>query len=79
MAFHNRPASAGFAALLHSYSAGTIGGTFNSTPIVFAPDEAITQIVIGDSEAWLAQPAGNLRFVKPAEARAPTNMQVVTK
>ena len=56
-----------------------IGGTFNSTQVIIAPDETITQVAIGDSEAWLAQPAGNLLFVKPAEARAPTNMQVVTK
>ena len=56
-----------------------IGGTFNSTQVIFAADETITQVAIGDSEAWLAQPAGNLLFIKPAEARAPTNMQVVTK
>lgn len=56
-----------------------VGGTFNSTQVIFAADETITQVAIGDSEAWLAQPAGNLLFIKPAEARAPTNMQVVTK
>ena len=56
-----------------------VGGTFNSTQVIFAADETITQVAIGDSEAWLAQPAGNLLFLKPAEARAPTNMQVVTK
>lgn len=56
-----------------------VGGTFNSTQIIFAPDEAVAQVAIGDSDAWLAQPAGNLLFLKPAEVRAPTNMQVVTK
>jgi type IV secretion system protein VirB9 len=56
-----------------------IGGTFSSTQVIFAPQEAITQVAIGDSDAWLAQPAGNLLFLKPVEARAPTNMQVVTK
>lgn len=56
-----------------------VGGTFNSTQITFAADETVTQVAIGDSDAWLAQPAGHLLFLKPVEVRAPTNMQVVTK
>jgi type IV secretion system protein VirB9 len=55
------------------------GGTLSSTEVIFSASETITQVAIGDSEAWLAQPAGNLLFLKPAEARAPTNAQVVTK
>ena len=39
----------------------------------------MTQVAIGDSEAWLAQPAGNLLFLKPTEVRASTNAQVVTR
>src|SRR5690606_39571282 len=57
-----------------------IGGSpTNSTQIIFAPGEEITQVAIGDADAWLAQPAGNLLFLKPTAIRAPTNMQVVTK
>ena len=56
-----------------------IGGTLSSTQIIFSPTESVTQVAIGDSEAWLAQPAGNLLFLKPTEVRASTNAQVVTK
>jgi len=56
-----------------------LGAPFTSTQITFAPTETITQVAIGDNDAWLAAPAGNLLFIKPSEARAPTNMQVVTK
>lgn len=56
-----------------------VGGTLSSTQIIFSPSEAVTQVAIGDSEAWLAQPAGNLLFLKPTEVRANTNAQVVTK
>lgn len=51
----------------------------NSTQIIFAQTEEITQVAIGDAEAWLAQPAGNLLFIKPTAIKMPTNMQVVTK
>lgn len=56
-----------------------IGGTFASTEIIFAVGETITQVAIGDADGWLAQPAGNLLFLKPTEVRAPTNAQVVTR
>jgi type IV secretion system protein VirB9 len=56
-----------------------VGGTLSSTQIIFAPTETVTQVAIGDSEAWLAQPAGNLLFLKPTEVRANTNAQVVTR
>lgn len=55
-----------------------VGSTFTSTQIIFAVGETITHVAIGDSEAWLPQPTGNLLFIKPVEVRAPTNMQVVT-
>jgi len=55
------------------------GSPTNSTQIIFAPGEEITQVAIGDAEAWLAQPAGNLLFIKPTEIRLSTNMTVVTK
>ena len=55
-----------------------VGSTFTSTQIIFATGETITHVAIGDSDAWLPQPTGNLLFIKPIEVRAPTNMQVVT-
>jgi type IV secretion system protein VirB9 len=56
-----------------------IGSPTYSTQIIFAPGEEITQVAIGDADAWLAQPAGNLLFIKPTEVRTSTNMQVVTR
>lgn len=56
-----------------------VGSPKNSTQIIFATGEEITQVAIGDAEAWLAQPAGNLLFLKPTAIRLPTNMQVVTR
>jgi type IV secretion system protein VirB9 len=56
-----------------------VGSPTNSTQIIFEAGEEITQIAIGDADAWLAQPAGNLLFIKPTEIRLSTNMQVVTK
>lgn len=56
-----------------------VGSPKSSTQIIFATGEEITQVAIGDADAWLAQPAGNLLFIKPTIIRAATNMQVVTK
>jgi type IV secretion system protein VirB9 len=48
--------------------------------IVFAPDEHIENVAIGDSNSWQVTPnkRANLLFVKPLAARARTNMTVVT-
>lgn len=51
----------------------------NSTQIIFGQGEEITQIAIGDADAWLAQPSENLLFIKPTKITLSTNMQVVTK
>ena len=50
------------------------------TTIKFAPDEAIQNVAIGDSNAWQVQPnqAQSILFVKPLETTARTNMTVVT-
>ena len=56
-----------------------VGCPTNSTQITFATGEEITQVAIGDAEAWLAQPAANMLFLKPTEVRAATNAQVVTR
>jgi type IV secretion system protein VirB9 len=49
-----------------------------STQIVFADDEEIAHVAIGDSVAWEVAPAGSLLFLKPREKHPPTNLQVVT-
>lgn len=56
-----------------------VGSPSNSTQIIFAAGEEITQVAIGDSDAWMAQPASNLLFLKPTIVRAATNAQVVTR
>ena len=56
-----------------------VGSPTNSTQIIFAPGEEVTQVAIGDADAWLAQPTGNLLFLKPTEIRHSTNAQVVTR
>ena len=50
------------------------------TTIAFADDERIENIAVGNSAAWQVTPnkRANLLFVKPAGARARTNMTVVT-
>lgn len=56
------------------------GGPGIESTIAFAPDERIENIAVGDSAAWHVTPnrRANLLFVKPATARARTNMTVVT-
>lgn len=51
----------------------------SSTQLVFAKDEEITNVAIGDADNWLAQPVGNLLFLKPTAVRPATNAQVVTR
>ncbi|WP_218814686.1 TrbG/VirB9 family P-type conjugative transfer protein [Rickettsiella endosymbiont of Dermanyssus gallinae] len=47
------------------------------THIVFAPDEEVQNISIGDSVAWQAAPVKNNLFIKPTTA-SKTNMTVLT-
>lgn len=56
-----------------------VGSPTNSTQIIFGPGEEVSQVAIGDADAWLAQPAGNLLFLKPTEIHHSTNAQVVTR
>jgi type IV secretion system protein VirB9 len=51
--------------------------TYQSS-IIFAPDEEIQTISMGDSTAWMITPAGNRMFLKPVEQDAQTNMTVLT-
>lgn len=48
--------------------------------IAFAADEKIENIAVGNSAAWAVSPnkRANVIFVKPATARARTNMTVIT-
>ena len=48
--------------------------------IVFGEDEVIENVAIGDSQAWQVTPnkRANILFVKPLEARAVTNLTVIT-
>ncbi|MFN9716764.1 MAG: TrbG/VirB9 family P-type conjugative transfer protein [Sphingomonadales bacterium] len=56
------------------------GKVMVQTTIMFAPDELIENVAIGDSTAWQVQPnkAQTILFVKPLETSARTNMTVVT-
>lgn len=49
-----------------------------STQVIFAEDEEIAHVAIGDSIAWEVAPAGSILFLKPREKHPPTNLQVVT-
>lgn len=51
-----------------------------STMVVFADNEKIESIAIGDSIAWRVEPnkRGNIIFLKPVEPDAATNLNVVT-
>jgi type IV secretion system protein VirB9 len=46
--------------------------------IVFAPDETISSLTMGDSVAWQMIPNANRLFIKPIENDATTNMTVIT-
>lgn len=49
-----------------------------STQVLFAEDEEIAHVAIGDAISWEIAPAGNILFLKPREKHPPTNLQVVT-
>ncbi|WP_296706045.1 P-type conjugative transfer protein VirB9 [Rhodoblastus sp.] len=60
----------------------TVWGTRGvSTIVVFAEDEKIETVALGDSLAWQAVPDQSKRylFIKPLEKDAATNMTVVTR
>ncbi len=47
------------------------------TQVVFAPNETVQNVSLGDSLAWQAVPVGNNLFIKPV-ASSQTNMTVLT-
>ncbi len=48
------------------------------TSIVFADDEVIETMSMGDSTAWQMVPSGNRLFLKPIDPDATTNMTLIT-
>lgn len=46
--------------------------------IEFSPEETIQTVSIGDSIAWMVDPAKDRLFIKPIEQDAMTNMTVIT-
>ena len=59
----------------------TLPGRVNvQASIVFGDDETIENVAIGNSQTWQVTPnkRANILFVKPLEARAATNLTVVT-
>lgn len=55
-----------------------IGHYGYQSAIEFESDESIQTISIGDSVAWMVNPAGNRLFMKPIDQNALTNMTVIT-
>jgi len=59
---------------VHKY----IGYYGYQTSIIFAEDEAIETISMGDSSPWQMVPSGNRLFLKPVDQDATTNMTLMT-
>lgn len=56
-----------------------IVGVFRSaTQVVFAPDEEIAHVALGDTISWEVAPVGNIIFIKARERAGPTNLIVST-
>lgn len=55
-----------------------VGVIRSSTQVMFAEDEEVVHVAVGDAIAWEVAPAGNILFLKPRERHPPTNLQVVT-
>lgn len=55
-------------------------GTFYgvSTHVQFAENEKITDVAVGDTDAWQIIPRGRNLFVKPKAEKADTNVTVIT-
>ena len=49
-----------------------------STDIEFGKNETITQVAMGDTDAWAITPVANHIFIKPKAQKAVTNMTVLT-
>lgn len=56
-----------------------VGALRSATQIVFAPDETIEHVALGDSATWEASPQGNVLFLKPLAVRRATNLILTTR
>lgn len=55
-----------------------VGVMRSATQVMFADDEEIVHVALGDTVAWEVAPAGNILFLKPREPHPVTNLNVVT-
>lgn len=55
-----------------------VGAYRTATQVVFAPDETIRHVAVGDSVAWEVAAEGSVLFLKPRERHQATNLLVVT-
>lgn len=56
-----------------------VGALRSATQILFAPDEVIEHVALGDSATWEAAPDGEVLFLKPRELGRVTNLIVTTQ
>lgn len=55
-----------------------VGAYRTATQVVFAPEETIRHVAVGDSVAWEVAAEGSVLFLKPRERHQATNLLVVT-
>lgn len=57
-----------------------VRGTFRTaTQILFAPEETILHVALGDTTGWEVVAEGAILFLKPKTARPPTNLLATTR
>lgn len=56
-----------------------VGAFRTATQIIFAEEEVIAHVALGDSSGWDVVAETNILFVKPKAPRPPTNLIVTTK
>jgi len=55
-----------------------VGAFRSATQVVFAADEEIAHVALGDTISWEVAPVGNIIFIKPRERAGATNLIVST-
>ena len=55
-----------------------VGAPRTATQVVFAPDETLRHVAVGDSAGWEIAAEGSVLFLKPGERRSTTNLLAVT-
>lgn len=56
-----------------------VGVVRAATQILFAPDEIIQHVALGDASGWEAAPEGHVLFLKPTGPARPTNLIVTSR